>query len=60
MDGCDSFQEGPPFRVNSSCFSKSRVVQMGAGCGARRHGTIGGGGNSSSDESSFCFPVNGV
>jgi len=32
-EGCDSFQDGPPSRVNSSCFSNKGVVRMGAGRG---------------------------
>ena len=56
--GCDSFQDGPPSRMNSLCFSNRGVVRMGAGRGARDRDTTGGGG--SSGESSFHFPVNGT
>jgi len=43
--------------VNSLCFSNSGVVRIGAGHGAQWSGGTAGGGDSSSGEGSFHFPV---
>jgi len=57
-DGCDSFQDGPPSRVNSSCFSTKGTVQIGGIRGNRDDDVIGVD-DFVSGESSFCFPVAG-
>jgi len=57
-EGCDSFQDGPSLRTNSSCFSTKGTVRMGGICGKQDEEAFGGKG-STSGESSFRFPLTG-
>jgi len=59
-EGCDSFQDGPSSQTNSLCFSNKGTVRIGAGRSGRQGGGVIGGCGSTSGESSFRFPVNGV
>ena len=57
-EGCDSFQDGPSSRTNSSCFSNKGVVRMG-GIRSSCDDDATGGKGSISGESSFRFPLSG-
>ena len=57
-EGCDSFQEGPSSRVNSSCLLIKGTVRIGGIRGSCEDNAFNGEG-SISDKSSFHFPVTG-